>query len=229
MRHSFARNMERQANKLAEELDSRSIFGTKCWSSSASLFEKSADRVFIGANPGGDRSSQELDEREGYLDRPYKSQNYNAFLDDTWLGKGPRHQRAVESAFKAMYDGIWEETLRSTPCFNVVPFRTPTTKSVTRKAWSTGMKWFPIVLEHLSPSLILCNGSGNNFSAWSAIKGLYSITKIREQSIGANAFVKTGYVQTGSLRGSKVVGIPHLARLGRDSLYEALESLKPLD
>ena len=131
MRHLFARKMEREANKLAKELDPKSIFGIKVWSSSASLFEESATRVFIGANPGGGKSSQELDEQEGLLDRPYKSQNYNAYLDDNWIGKGPKHQRAVEHAFRTMYDRHWESKLRATPCFNVMPFRTPDTQSVT--------------------------------------------------------------------------------------------------
>ena len=222
--------MEREAKKLATELDSQDIFGAKCWYSSASIFEAPATKVFIGINPGGDRASQELDSRKGYLELPYTKTDYSAWLDEVWPDNGPKHQEAVVRTFRSMYGGTWEKQMRDTASFNVVPFRTPSIATLPPQAWRMGTDWFREVLEHLTPRLVICNGNSRSKSPWSVVHGFYSVADSPEIPIGATgstASIKQGVVESGPLHGCQILGLPSLSRFGWPELYRKLSDLKP--
>ena len=230
MRYTSTRRMEREAKKLASELNSQDIFGTKCWYSSASIFEEPATKVFIGTNPGGDRASQELDLRKGYLELPYNKADYSAWLDEGWPDNGPKHQEAVVSTFRSMYGGTWEKQMRGTASFNVVPFRSPSVAKLSPQAWRMGTDWSREVLEHLSPSLVICNGNSRSKSPWSVLHGFYSVEDSPDIPIGATgstASIKRGVIVSGSLHGCQISGLPSLSRFGWPELYRKLSNLKP--
>ena len=230
MQYKFTRKMERQAKILADELGSQDIFGVKCWYSDASLFEGSSKRVFIGINPGGDRTSQDLDLRAGYLEWPRTKPGYNAWLDETWPDNGPKHQEAVVNAFRSMYGSTWEKQMRDTACFNVVPFRCPSATKLPTHAWSAGTKWFQEVLERLEPRLIICNGNSRSKSPWSTLHRLYSVEEFQDIPIGAagsTASIKQGMIDSGQFSGCQILALPSLSRFGWPELYEKLSKLKP--
>ena len=230
MKYTFTQKMEHRAKKIVNELDSHDIFGVKCWYSNKSIFEKSATRVFIGINPGGDRASQELDLRKGYLELAHTKPDYNAWLDEMWPDNGPKHQEAVVRTFQSMYGPIWEKQMRDTACFNIVPLRSTSVAKLSPQAWQMGKDWFREVLEHLTPRLVVCNGNSRNKSPWSVVHEFYSIKDSPDIPIGATgstASIKQGVIESGPLSDCRIVGLPSLSRFGWPELYEKLSDLKP--
>ncbi|MBI4338840.1 MAG: hypothetical protein HY680_02670 [Chloroflexi bacterium] len=225
-----ARAFEREAEQYARRTLKGKIFGTKCWYCDACLIEKGAQQVLIGLNPGGAEVSEARDQNGDYLALPYTRRGYNAWLDDkTWEGKGPAHQLAVRQAFKSMYSTRWEEKLRQTACFNVVPFRTPNASILTKETWNWGAKWSTAILEHIAPKLIVCNGNGGK-SAWRVLCSAYKVGDFREVAIGSHgstASLKVGIIASGGLKGAKVVGLPFLNRFGWPETFDKLKELRP--
>ena len=221
----FAVAYEKKAKTFGRKISGQ-VYGVKCWYSDARLIEDGAKRVFVGINPGGGDADSQSDIDNGYLARPYAQPGYNAWLDEK---EWSRHQEAVEQAFKAMFGARWRTTLKRTACLNVSPFRTHDAGMLPDKAWSWSIGWFTEVLEHISPRLILCNGSGEYKSPWSVLHKKYDLEKLPSTYIGAKAFIKEAYIkQKGSpLHGARVVAMPNLGRFGRESLYQQLESMKP--
>ena len=225
----FAVAYEKKAKTFGRKI-SEQVYGVKCWYSDARLIEDGAKRVFVGINPGGSNADRKSDIDNGYLARPYAQPGYNAWLDEKeWLGSGSKHQAAVRQAFEAMFGERWETILRRTACLNIAPFRTPGSGGLPDEAWSWSVDWFTEVLEHISPRLILCNGSGNKNSPWSVMNKKYELEQLSSINIRANGFIKQAYIkQKGNpLHGARVVAMPLLVRFGGESLYQQLESMKP--
>jgi hypothetical protein len=223
----LARQWENEARRLEERLDDPKIFGVKCWYSDAALISNDAERAFIGINPGGGPESEKEDSIGDRLERPYTRKGYNSWLDDDWWEGGEKRQRNVRRSFEAMYGASAESKLRLTASFNVVPFRTRNAADLSDRAWREGTAWFMNVLTHIDPKLIICNGNGENGSPWSVIDTKFSISRRHQIEIGAKGSVKEGVVNSGQLKGCRIIGLPNLSRFGRESLYSALGSLKP--
>ena len=219
MRHEFARRMEREAEDLAREFGKK-IDGVKPWYSYAALFDGTTTRVFVGLNPGGSGESEELDKE--YRKWAYEKPGYCAWLDEGWEKRGggsypagtEPHQKSAHKAFQAMYGDVWQDILRSTPCLNVVPFRTPSREKLPCGAWGVAQPWFRQVLRHLQPDLIICNGNGESkeASAWAALKEFNTITAQKPIHTTDKGRIKYGHVTSGPLKGVAVVALPHLSK-----------------
>lgn len=213
-----ARSFQLQAERIAEELNDGNIHGVKCWYSSARLIEDGAVRAFVGINPKGGSDAPRHDLRFDYLEMPYRNlrqRYYNAWLDEIWIDRDPRphhgpvHQSAAVQVFQHMYHGSWEQVLRKTACFNVVPFRTMGVQVISTEAWKRGTEWALSVFEHVRPRLVICNGNSRSKSSWSVLSKAYGIDseEIAVGAAGSTATIKNGVIVSGPLRGSRVIGL----------------------
>ena len=202
------------------------------WFSAPCMFERPAERVFLATNPGGIpvnhrrclRPGDYDCERDGSVDCPW-----NLWLDEEW-GKpaGQSHnQVAVKRAFDAMYgDGLGEQVLRSTPCFEVCPLRTHKAGDIPSAVWDASVVWCQEVLEHLRPKTIISNGNREGTrSAWAAVQQMYEFERIGEQRLFGSASLKWGRVTSGLLQGAILIGMPHVSRHRGRPLYNALREL----
>ena len=120
--------------------------GFHCWYCDANLIEKGSEHVFVGINPGGDRKDDDLDLKEGNLEKPYKIPGWNVWFD----GEQHNYQQAVFQVFEAVH--------------------------------------------------------GSGLPRHVKLKGLE--------------------IKHGPLDGTRVLGVPHLSRFGKESLYEKVRGVK---
>ena len=227
MSGEFARRLEDQARQTYRDLESENTFGIKCWYSAATLFDGPATRVFVGRNPAGGVISEGMD--PDHRRQVYESPNYNAFLDELWEnapGAGQSHlQLAVQRTFRTMYDDDWKGELRSTPCINVSPFRT----AAPRHVWRASLPWFEQVINHLRPRFIICDGSGENHSAWSALDDLYGMERDPEVNLYNNYSIKSGTILTEPLVETRTIALPSLSRVKGEQVFRELARLGPFE
>ena len=226
--HQFAIKMEQEANNIAIPFQD-SIYGVKCWYSAARLFNQSAERVFVGINPGGDeRSNSKEDIGKGAA---YNDPDFNAWLDERWQSNKPpgedTHQLSAQRVFKILYGDDWEKVFRNTPCFNVTPFRTPNINQLPQEAWEASIPWFQQVLEHVKPKLIICNGNGEGRSPWSVLRSIYSIDDVNKTPLYGVVSLKQGIIQSAPLKDTGILALPHLTRFGNSNLFAELEKQRP--
>ena len=229
----FARQMEREVERIAERVGYR--YGIKPWYSYAGLFEEPTVRIFVGSHPAGGRKSKRLDQEDRYSERVYQDPGYSSWIDERWekpKSSSPspagqaRLQKNVHKVFEAMYGSAdWERVLRSTPSFNVIPFRVPDMDSLPSRAWSDGCDWFQRVIQHLRPRLIICNGNADGgLSPWAALRKTEGeCIDVRPK---ANSYIKTGTVAQGPLAGTMIVALPSLSQFGGDDLLQKLGELR---
>lgn len=202
------------------------------WFSAPCMFEGPAERVFLATNPGGDPENyrwrlrpRDYDcERDGCADGPR-----NRWLDEEW-GKpaGQSHnQVAVKRAFDALYgDGLGEQVLRDTPCFEVCPLRTHKAGDIPGAVWDASIVWCQEVLEQLRPKTIISNGNREwTHSAWAAVQQMYQFERMGKRRLFGSASLKWGRVTGGPLDGAVLIGMPHLSRMRGRPLYNALRDL----
>ena len=202
------------------------------WFSAPCMFEAPAERVFLATNPGGVpehfpwqlRPRDHDCEQDDCADRPW-----NRWLDEEW-GKpaGQAHnQVAVKRAFDALYgDGLGEQVLRDTPCFEVCPLRTHRADDIPSAVWDASIVWCQEVLEQLRPQTIISNGNGEStHSAWTAVQRMYKFERIGQRRLFGTASLKWGRVTGGPLGGAILIGMPHLSRTRGRPLYNALRDL----
>lgn len=225
--------MEREAECLAEKHHAR--YGIKPWYSYAGLLEVPATRIFVGSHPAGGRKSKRLDQEDGYFRRVYEVSDYSSWIDERWerpRSSAPspagqaRLQKNVHNVFEAMYGSAdWERVLRSTPSFNVIPYRVPDMDRMPTRAWSDGYEWFQRVIEHLRPRLIICNGNADGGrSPWAALRKTEGeCIDVRPK---ANSYIKTGTVTQGPLADATIVALPSLSQFGGDDLFQKLGELR---
>lgn len=206
------------------------------WFSSTSLFEKSAQRVFLATNPGGlaDSNLKNLRLEPGAYDcgesDPDRTASpHNCWLDDVWAGSPPgrdKRQVPVQRAFEALYGSKWESILRNTPSFEVCPLRTANVNDLPEEVWSASIDWCRDVLEKIHPDTVITNGNGVGKSPWQAIKQMYGIQVLKKVPVNKNksGSLKVGKLTSGKLKGAKIVGMPHLSQpqFRTPRLYEAL-------
>ena len=231
MTHQFAIRMERKAHDIADRLtpaQRNAIHGIKCWYSAAGLFVEGAKRVFVGINPGGGEEADSTpDEIEIHRQASYKDPRFNAWLDESW-GNPPgehKHQRAAKRVFRILYKENWQEVFRTTPCFNVSPFRTPNINQLPEEAWRESESWFKQVMEHLKPKCVICDGNGKYRSLWSALCNIYSVDETIPKRIQRNIYLKQGVIQSAPLTDTRIIALPHLSRFGGENLYRQLQEL----
>ena len=229
---ALARRFQEEAVAICERLtlDGAMLYGVKPWYCDASLIIPGTKRVFMGINPGGGEKSQQFEEKQGVLSLPYVITGYNSWLDDDVRPEGRGgHGIGVQKVFKAFFDDTWETALRSTACFNLVPFRTPNAKKLTKEAWELGKIWGLNVVKEIKPELIICTGNSESKSAWSAISTSYGMTNLQTVSMpGPKISIKFGRLTGDPLRSTKLLGLPHLARFRPKALFEWLERNREL-
>ena len=223
--HQFAIKMEQEANNIAIPFQD-SIHGVKPWYTAARLFNQSAERVFVGINPGGDeRSNSQENIGKGAA---YNDPDFNAWLDERWQSNKPPgediHQLRAQRVFKILYGDDWEKVFRNTPCFNVTPFRTPNINQLPQEAWEASIPWFQQVLEHVNPKLIICNGNGEGRSPWSVLDESYTLGDKDKIHIKGVSSIKQGVIQSAPLKDTKILALPHLSRFGNRDLFAELEN-----
>ena len=217
--------LQQQAENLAISISDSGIFGVKCWYSHANTIEHGSERAFVGVNPAGGKDAEDDEIQRGYLDWPYTQREYNAWVDETWVGNGPKHQSAVHKAFQAMYGRSWETMLRKTACFNLIPFRTPSAKHLSTRAKDVGISWSSKVFERVLPSFIICNG----IATWDVVKEMYGVKGTQIYHIGGKANIREGRIASGRLEDSRIIGLPHLSRFGWAATFTRLEAMQPFD
>lgn len=220
-----ASRFERKARELLKEAKARGehVHGIKPWYCSAKLIESGAKVAFVGANPGGGRRAEVSDKKLGVLKQPYIDPKYNAWLDDpNWEDGRELQERAVE-AFGILFDVKkgWRSILRDVASFNVVPVRTHNTAHISQATWTKGVDWFLAVLEHIAPSVVVCNGNQLGKSAWSALKDhRFGVEEQERIPVYGTYYLKRGRILNGKLAGRDVVALPHL------SYVKSLERLR---
>ncbi len=210
------------ANRIYKRARSRSeiTYGTKPWYCSVDKIENGAAVVFIGANPGGEKQEWKDDLRSGGLEAPYeKGRQYQAWLDDKHWGTSGDKQRGLQArvleAFDILFSGDGETTLRNAASFNVVPMRSGNIGNLSKETWRDGAAWCISVLEHISPSIIVCLGNGKSpsRSAWSVITDKrcgFGITRYEERPVNGTYNLKRGCASLKS-KDTLIIGLPHLS------------------
>ena len=211
----------------------------KYWYNPRCLFQSPAKRVFVGINPRREGDSWKK-ENLAYLNYGCEGKIHNEWIDGEWEGDGTKHQELVQVAFEELYgkaDGITK--LRQTPCFNVLPLRSPDADGIPFRAWCKAIDWFVEVLMHLKPKTIICNGNSEDFrgkpgkSPWAAVRSEFRAEEMDRMPYIANqgkyneqkVAVKVDRINDGGLEGTMVVGLPQLTWFGSDRPPRYLEFL----
>ena len=197
------------------------IYGMKPWYCQVNLIENGARVAFIGTNPGGGKREQKIDRESGGVEAPYdENRQYNAWLDDEHLrgslGKNRTElQSRVKEAFRILFGERGESVLRRAACFNVVPLRSCDVSKLSGETWTAGSAWCLDVIKHVSPEVIVCLGNGPR-SAWSLLANQQieiGMDDCERQKVYNNFYIKQARISAGCLKGSLVVGLPHLSRV----------------
>lgn len=206
-------------------IDGRNV---RPWFSSPSLFESSAERVFLATNPGGQADCHPERLVPGAYDCGQSGRTaspHNCWLDDSWEGSPPgrdKRQVPVQQAFNVLYGSDWASVLRNTPSFEVCPLRTAEVGLLPQGVWDKSIDWCREVLERVSPNTIVTNGNSEQRSPWGAIKRMYGVDELEPKPVMRNVSLKVGRITSGKLAGTKVIDVPHLSRFGCEPLYGAL-------
>ena len=207
----------------------------KPWYCQVRLIENGARVAFIGANPGGGQLELEEDRESGGVDAPYdENRQYNAWLDDEHprgsLGKNRMSlQLRVKEAFRILFGEKGEDELRRAACFNVVPLRSGDVGGLSGETWTAGSSWCLDVIKHVSPEVIVCLGNGQR-SPWSVLANRqmeFRMVDCERQKVYNKFYIKRARITAGYLKGSLVVGLPHLSRVSEmKDLRRAAERLE---
>ena len=221
----FTDRMEREADEIASLMERTSRHGwrarigdrsnVKPWYSSRSAFVPGVDVVLIGVNPTGDPDDPPADTQIDLYMRNLNSEQYNAYLDECWKGKPKGEetlQKGVRKVFSELHGGpqAGDSALRDSVCFNVCPLRTNDASLIPPEVWSKSVNWCLKILKHLKPNLIICNGISDPSPL--AVFGR-SLILLDKEPLGTT-YVRYGVIASGDLDGTKVLGIPHLSRVG---------------
>lgn len=194
------------------------------------LFEprpEGVDRVLIGVNPGGVPQSPKADDVHQYRRFLESSESLNSYLDESWGNHEPgdaNPQVGIANVFKSLFgEDRWEAALRSTATFNVCPLRTSRSLHIPNAVWEASVKWCLEVIMELRPRSILClavldpNYKPAFRSPWHAIEERFRINRTYTEDVtsdetdGWPALILGGDITGSELRGSKVLGIPHVS------------------
>lgn len=150
-----------------------------------------------------------------------------------WDAEGKTAQGKIYRVFDSLFGpGRSRGLLLETPSFDACPVRANEADQIPRAMWDASKAWFYSVLEHLQPSLIICNRNtepgGNGKSAWAAVlqnRAYRARPTFPYTLIHGTGRLKSADITAGPLTGTKVIGLPHLTRFGTQKLWDALVDL----
>lgn len=191
--------------------------------------------VHIGGIPGIVGSAYEGSDADWHNCELVRSpgQPCNEWVCGSWDKAATRAQQKMIEAFKTLFGCTkGRQVLLETPSFDVCPVRVTKENDIPRSVWRDSNSWFYSVLEHLQPTLIICNRNAKRGSsiksAWNALydQREYNLKRVRQDvPIHGNGYLKCARIQGGNLRGANVIGLPQLTRWGNDVLWGALKEL----
>ncbi len=235
----FLEKMADKAKRLEGKIGSEDHWA-KPFYSDLQVFKPEVPRVFIGLNPGGNGKSKqyyEADQSETKM-RSGNVPYFNAYLDEIWGDSARRRpsdrgqdrlQIAAQRVFKTMYGDDWENTLRNTPCFNLLPVCSEGSKDQKfDRIWAYGVDWGIELLEYLKPQSIILysNAIGKtDKSVWRALEQRFRLRKTDAISLPQNFTIRRGIIHRWTSKGVPVIGFPHLSRAGNRNLYDRLSEL----
>lgn len=155
----------------------------------------------------------------------------NEWVCGSWDEKGTKAQQKMLCVFDSLFGPDRAgEVLLTTPSFDACSVRVTKERQIPRDVWKCSKPWFYSVLEHLQPSLIICNRNSkpsNGKSAWGALldNQHYDIRCKSRTLIRWPGYLKSAKITAGTLRGTKVIGVPQLTRWGTDELWKELRKL----
>lgn len=157
----------------------------------------------------------------------------NEWICGSWDEAGIRAQAKMIEVFNALFGSTnGRQALLKTPSFDVCPVRVHEEKDIPRSVWGESKSWFYSVLEHLQPSLIICNRNSKQGSsvksAWNALADNrdYRLKPIRKDAlIHSTGYLKCAEIKGGVLSKTKVIGLPQLTRWGTEDLWRELKIL----
>ena len=209
--------MATKAERLEERLRSKDHWA-KPFYSDVHVFNPGAPRIFIGLNPGGDKGSRKYYEQDSSEDKIWSGHSpyYNDYLDGKWEGyeRGQRPlQIAARRVFESMYGASWEDVLRNTPCFNLVPVCSEgSPHSKLKPIWNDSVMWGIELIKHLRPQSIILYTNGNSNTPWAALRSRFGLRGYEELSLDVRLrkSLKQGVLNQYPLKDVPVVGLPHL-------------------
>jgi len=155
----------------------------------------------------------------------------NEWVCGSWDEKGTKAQQKMLCVFDSLFGPDRAgEVLLATPSFDACPVRANEADQIPRAMWNASKGWFYSVLGHLQPSLIICNRNSKpstGKSAWGALldNQHYDIRCKPRTLIRWPGYLKSAKITAGTLRGTKVIGVPQLTRWGTDELWKELRKL----
>ena len=234
--------MEAKAKRLAKKLNSQDHWA-KPYYSDISTFKPGVRRVFVGINGKGDKYSLKYDKQQNNRQRLWSGSRplHNAYLDECW-GDGPSGtepkgqsslQIAAQRVFEAMYGKGWKGKLRNTPRFNLIPVSSNGTKDPKLSdIWDEGVEWGIELIEYLKPeSIILYGNAKTGKSVWAVLQETYGLRQVHKPVHIAEKkyYLKQDTIGSGSIRGIRVVSMPHLSYMAchLPVLERELSKLRP--
>ena len=133
-----------------------------------------------------------------------------------------------------MYGSGWKDTLRDTPCLNLIPVNSKNTKDPKlHKIWSNGVDWsIELIKLHLTPQFIILYGndrSKNAKSVWREFeKELHLIDCCPRIDVTKTFKIHSGVVSKGKLKGVPVLGLPHLSYMNGNILETLCNKLSEM-
>ena len=211
------------------------VYGFRPWYCSIRRISPTTKIALVASHPTGNRDDEERDVKSGVLEAPFDDESsYQAWLDDIhWAaieGYAPE-QLMVQEFFKILFGDRWEEALRGTASFNVVPSRSLSAANLTDRTWNAGIALCYDILRYISPGVIVCLGNDGEKSPWSALERQwpqeYSPTKELRLVSSVNHSLKVR--KSGSKNFNAIVlGLPRMSRFtsaDAASLRNAAEGL----
>ena len=218
--------------------DAPDLTNVKPWYNPPSAFNRDANRILIGINPGGNPAHGEGPSHE-CKDSDWDDETYNEWVCARWRKNGrviSTHQDNILDVFNALYGTVHgKRKLVETPSTNVCPLRAEDPEYIPDTVWYASENWLLALLEHLQPKTIICNGNSVSGkrpikSPWSTIvskarQGEYTLELRPEVEVARRRNLRHGVVRGGKFDGAQVIGIPQGIRGSRDKLHAKLREL----
>lgn len=190
--------------------------GTKpFFSNIRTIAEHGHDLLILGINPGGGRTRQDEEERDGILRKltDVEGRPVSAFLDEEEIGSGPLSYRSYVLEMAKHLPKDYRD-LRQVPFANICPLRTPSTKGADMhtRVWREGCAWGLELIQCLRPRLLLCLGNAEQRSGWGALRTMQreQIDKIIQEGIhGGTRAWKEGRLRWAGGATTTVLALAH--------------------
>jgi hypothetical protein len=192
-------------------LQSKNSFGWRLLASPSSVID-GAEVAFVGLNPGG--SSQPDNHAE------FAMEQGSAYVIETWGGYRPGTS-PLQKQVRALFSGLSVKP-ESVLAGNLVPFRSPSWKSLERKDFSLnfGESLWADILQRARPSLVI--GMGRDVLG--PLSRILGATSIQTAAVG---WGNVSALQA-TFKGGALVVLPHLSRFGFITREKSTGALRDL-